>query len=168
LNLVRTTVTVGRHAQATLEALARGRGEAGVRLPAHEEDTNFVWLLRPDAQPVRFRPIEPTMDRHRHQRKYAEGELGEDRSFYFRGPDGRLNLRAQNLELFVQIADGVDDATWEYHLQQHDVSRWFRTVIKDEALAQEAADIEARDNLTPAESRAGIREAIERRYTTPA
>jgi hypothetical protein len=29
-----------------------------------------------------------------HVRKYAAGELGPDRSFYFRGPDGRLNLRA--------------------------------------------------------------------------
>ena len=168
LNLVRTTVIVGRHAQATADALARGRGEAARRLPAHEDDTNFAWLLRADSPPVRFRPIEPTMDRHRHQRKYAEGELGQDRSFYFRGPDGRLNLRAHNLGVFVQIADGVDDATWQYHLRQHYVSRWFRSVIKDEALAQEAAEIEAREDLSPADSRARIREAIERRYTTPA
>ena len=51
-------------------------------------------------------------------RKYAEGELPPDRSFYFRGPDGKLNLRAQNLALFLQIADGVDDETWLHHLGQ--------------------------------------------------
>jgi hypothetical protein len=106
-------------------------------------------------------------DRQRHQRKYAEGELGEDRSFYFRGPNASLNLRAQNLERFKQIGDGVDDTTWEYHLKRHDVSRWFREVIKDEDLAAEAVQIES-DDLTPDDSRARMRLAIERRYTAPA
>ena len=53
----------------------------------------------------------------RHTRKYAEGELGEDKSFYFRGPDNALNLRAQNLTIFLQMADGVDDQTWRHHLE---------------------------------------------------
>jgi hypothetical protein len=128
----------------------------------------MAWLLQVGSAPVPFRPAEPVAVRRRHQRKYAEGELGEDRSFYFRGPKGHLNLRAQNLEIFKQIADGVDDATWKFHLRQHDVSRWFREVIKDEQLASEAADVEARGELSPAESRARIRGAIERRYTTPA
>ena len=68
----------------------------------------------------------------------------------------------------MQLADGVDDETWRYHLQQHDVSRWFRTAIKDESLAAEAVDVEARDDLSPNDSRARIRAAIQRRYTTPA
>ena len=49
--------------------------------------------------------------RARHIRKYAEGALGEDKSFYFRGPANALNLRAQNLTIFMQMADGVDDET---------------------------------------------------------
>jgi len=53
----------------------------------------------------------------RHIRKYAEGELGTDKSFYFRGPDGSLNLRAQNLSIFLQMAEGVDDNTWTHHLR---------------------------------------------------
>src|SRR6266446_10126510 len=57
----------------------------------------------------------PHAQRLRHSRKYAEGELGEDKSFYFRGQEGSLNLRAQNLVLFLQIAEGVDDGTWLYH-----------------------------------------------------
>src|SRR5512147_922046 len=69
--------------------------------------------------------------RRRHIRKYAEGQLGEDKSFYFRGPDNRLNLRAQNLNMFVQIAEGVDDATWLHHLRAGDYSRWLRDAIKD-------------------------------------
>jgi hypothetical protein len=49
-----------------------------------------------------------------------------DKSFYFRGPAGNLNLRAQNLVLFNQMAEGVDDETWLYHLRRGDHSRWFR------------------------------------------
>ena len=51
-------------------------------------------------------------EHRRHSRKYAEGELPQDRSFYFRGPQGKLNLRAQNLMVFLQMAEGVDDETW--------------------------------------------------------
>ena len=47
-------------------------------------------------------PIQPRLERQRHIRQYAEGELGEDNSFYFRGPEGALNLRPQNLILFMQ------------------------------------------------------------------
>jgi hypothetical protein len=43
-----------------------------------------------------------------------------------------LNLRAQNLTLFLQLVDGIDDATWLHHLRRGDYSRWFRDVIRDE------------------------------------
>lgn len=167
LGLVDTLIVVGREPQTTVDVFASRRGDAAIRLPAHQEDSTLAWLVRVGAPPLRFRSFEPAADRRRHQRKYATGELGEDRSFYFRGPEGRLNLRAQNLELFMQLADGVDDETWCYHLRHHDVSRWFRTVIKDESLAAEAVDVEARDDLSPADSRARIRAAIQHRYTSP-
>ena len=80
-------------------------------------------------------------------RKYAEGDLGEDKSFYFRGPEGKLNLRAQNLLLFIQLAEGVDDDTWLHHLRQGDYARWFRDAIKDDALADEAARIEEQPSI---------------------
>jgi hypothetical protein len=167
LRLVDTLIIVGREPQTTLDAYARGHGDEPFRLAEHEEDTGLAWFVRMGAPPVRFRVAEPTSDRRRHRRKYAEGELGEDKSFYFRGPEGRLNLRAQNLDLFSQIADGVDDETWQYHLRRHDVSRWFERAIKDESLAAEASAIEAQPDLAPRESRAQIRAAIQRRYTTP-
>ena len=169
LAAVDTVILVGREAQATLDAFNRSRGETFARLPATADlDDKQLWLLRAGSPPIRFTGIEPTADRRRHQRKYAQGELGEDRSFYFRGPHGRLNLRAQNLDLFTQMADGVDDETWQHHLQTHDVSRWFRAAIKDDGLAEEAEAIEAKAGLSPADSRARIRAAIERRYTAPA
>ena len=167
LDLVDALIVVGRDPQATLDAFTRARREARVRLPDGGGDGS-AWLVRRGAAPEQFRPAEPVRDKLRHQHKYAEGELGEDSSFYFRGPDNRLNLRAQNLEIFVQMADGVDEATWQHHLRNRDVSRWFRAVIKDEALAAEAEAVEADANLSADDSRARIRGAIERRYTKPA
>ena len=45
------------------------------------------------------------------------------KSFYFRGPENALNLRAQNLMIFLQMAAGVDEATWLHHLHAGDYSR---------------------------------------------
>ena len=106
--------------------------------------------------------------RRRHRRKYAEGELPPDRSFYFQGSEKKLNLRAQNLILFLQLADGVDDATWEYHRREGDYSRWLRDSIKDTDLAAEVASIEAIAKIDPLEGRRQIRVAIEKDYTLPA
>lgn len=113
--------------------------------------------------------LPPSQQRQRHSRKYAEGELGEDKSFYFRGAAGALNLRAQNLSMFLQIAEGIDDATWLYHLRSGDYSRWFRDDIKDEDLADDdVAAVESDRTLSAADSRRRIKEAVDRRYTSPA
>jgi len=53
-------------------------------------------------------------------RKYAEGKLEDDRSLLFRGPDGKLNLRATNLVKFVQIGAGMDGESWEFNRKQGD------------------------------------------------
>ena len=109
----------------------------------------------------------PAEKAERHIRKYAEGALGEDKSFYFRGPMNALNLRAQNLTLFMQMADGVDDDTWVHHLQAHDYSRWIREAIKDDELADELEQIEGQPERDPKATRRSAREAIERKYTAP-
>jgi hydroxymethylpyrimidine pyrophosphatase-like HAD family hydrolase len=112
--------------------------------------------------------IQPRQDRQRHSRKYAEGELAQDNSFYFRGPEEALNLRAQNLAMFVQIAERVDDHTWLHHLRAGDYSKWLRDKIKDSELADEVAGIEGNEALSPTDSRRRIKDAIEHRYTSPA
>jgi hypothetical protein len=111
---------------------------------------------------------QPRQAHKRHTRKYAEGNLGEDKSFYFRGPKGALNLRAQNVMLFLQIGDGVDDETWLHHLRAGDYSAWFRTAIKDDELADEVAKIETDRQLNIEESRSRLQELVQRRYTLPA
>jgi hypothetical protein len=109
----------------------------------------------------------PKSERKRHSRKYAEGNLGPERSFFFRGREGKLHLKAQNLFMFLQLADGLDDDTWQFHREAGDYSRWFREFVKDPALAEEAAAIE-KDGSDAQQSRAAMRAAIERRYTIPA
>jgi hypothetical protein len=129
----------------------------------------LVWLRGSNEAPFKLRASASTGERRRHQRKYAEGQLGKDRSFYFRGPDGRLNLRAQNLILFMQMADGVDDYTWHYHLARGDFSRWMRDSIKDADLAGEVESVERDATKLPAsKSREEVRKAIETRYTLAA
>lgn len=134
------------------------------RLPVG--DVLYWRVGAPEAIVVRTAP--PTAERKRHSRKYSEGNLGRDRSFYFKGPDGKLNLKAHNLQLFLHLADGVDDATWTYHLERNDYSKWLRIEVKDPGLADEVEAIEEDDALPPADSRAAMRAAIEAKYTLPA
>ena len=101
----------------------------------------------------------------RHRRKYAEGTLSPEEMFYFRGPEAKLNLMAQNLAVFAQTAIGLDDETWQYHLRRHDYSKWFRDVIKDPELADEVVPIERKRSLSAQESRRAVLDAIMRRYT---
>ena len=110
----------------------------------------------------------PRAERQRHRRKYAEGELPPERSFYFRGPDGKLNLRAQNLIMFRQLAEGIDDETWLHHLRQGDYSRWMKTAIKDPFLAEIVQEVEDMPELSAHDSRLRVATAIQERYTLPA
>ncbi len=111
---------------------------------------------------------EPAQRHQRHIRKYARGSLGLDKSFHFRGPAGALNLRAQNLSVFLQLGEGVDDDTWLFHLQRGDYSRWFRDAIDDEELADEAARVEREHDKDAKSSRQAMRDLVNRRYTAPA
>ncbi|HUC10290.1 MAG TPA: HAD-IIB family hydrolase [Stellaceae bacterium] len=168
LDTVRLALTVGNDAGNALRSLCARVGDAAPRidrpLPRGEA---LLWERGSGAaRPVRI--IEPHAQRLRHRRKYAAGELGEDASFYFRGPEGNLNLRAQNLNLFLQIAEGVDNRTWLYHLRANDYSRWLRDAIKDDELAAEVGQIEGDDKLDARESRQRIRAAVTRRYSAPA
>jgi hydroxymethylpyrimidine pyrophosphatase-like HAD family hydrolase len=165
---VDAVLAIGQGPEETVGRFAEAAGLSPPKLgPVNLEDGESLFWEKGGAAPRRLRLVPSRTEHRRHTRKYAVGELPPDRSFYFRGPEGRLNLRAQNLVLFVQLAAGVDDETWLYHLQEGDYSRWFREVIKDEALAAEAERVE-RAGLSAAQSRARIKEAIEREYTLPA
>ena len=167
---VNTVMAMGTDAIQTLDTFA----SAVKSTPPIVETTNlepgelWLWLREKGSPPVRVQAYPCKMTGQRHHRKYAEGELPVDRSFFFHGPEGKLNLRAQNLIFFLQLADGVDDATWEHHLHQGDYARWFRESIKDDALATTAERIADLPNVSAQESRQLIRTAVEQDYTLPA
>src|SRR5262249_35214956 len=136
---------VGKNPAAALQSFAEEALDQGVVLPADDLEPGEA-LHFDRARPLalaRFRVQPPKAERRRHERKYASGELGEDKSFYFRGPARSLNLRANNLALFLQLAEGVDDATWAFHLASNDYSRWIRDSIKNDELATAVFSIEA-------------------------
>jgi len=166
---VDAVVGIGQLAESVIREVAKLQKHK-VELPGRAPPTGqgMLWLRDGHEPPFLFTPATPRAERRRHIRKYATGELDPDRSFFFRGPDKKLNLRAQNLDLFVQMADGVDDETWMHHLRAGDYSRWFRENIKDPDLARDAQTIEQEASLSPAESRQRIRAAIESRYTAAA
>lgn len=170
LSAVDTIIAIGESPDKTIRSISETLGQSSPSIPPIELKVGegVLWVRSANRKPVVFRSIPPVSERRRHQRKYAEGELGEDRSFYFQGPEGKLNLRAHNLELFIQMAGGLDDGTWNYHLRRGDYSRWFRDAIKDDELAREAESVEKQQDISARESRSLIEEAINKRYTAPA
>ena len=164
LECVDRVLAVGAEAGAALGVFARAHGseapESGEALARGEL---LTWAVG-DAQARRLRVIPGSTERRRHLRKYAEGKLGDDRAFFFRGAEGKLRLRATNLLMFLEMADGVDAATWEWHRTRGDYSTWIETSIKDKELA---AEIRAAEQDEGSDGRVRIREAIEQRYTLP-
>jgi len=168
LYLVSTVVGVGDGAAQMIANFCEATGRTCLDKPVGLLEPDQVQVLRRDGSMEVIAVTRPKERQKRHVRKYAEGELGEDKSFFFRGPEGELNLRAQNLSVFLQLAAGVDDNTWLHHLRAGEYSKWFREAIKDEDLGAEASVIEADESLSARDSRSRIKEIVERRYTAPA
>jgi len=165
LSGVDLVIAIGQDPGSTLKIFAEGVSQPVPNLDpvTLKPGEAIAWLRDSPEPPFLFRSTTPRAERRRHRRKYAEGELAPDLCFYFHGPEGKLNLKAQNLTVFLQLADGVDDETWMFHLKNGDLARWFHDVIKDPDLALEA-ELMARADVNAEESRKHIRSEIERRY----
>ena len=160
-------IAVGPAPHTTLASVATTLGTAApADIAESGPGTAVAWWPASGGTPIQFEVMRPETHLQRHRRKYALGELGEDKSFYFTGADGRLKLRAQNLMLFLQIGEGVDDETWAFHLRRGDYSRWIRSAIKDDELADEIQVLE-NSTLSVDESRKRVRAGISARYTAP-
>ncbi len=163
---VDTLLTVGDTAGDILQAFRDQIGDSGNGLPRlHLPHGEAALWHRLDGRLSLFRVRKPESEHRRHRRKYAEGQLEPELQFHFRGPHDRLNLRAQNLAQFVELAEGVDDDTWLFHLKRGHYSHWFRTVIKDRTLAERASAIEGEAHPSADRTRAEIKAAIAERYT---
>jgi hypothetical protein len=150
----------GRFASVVGERAPKWRGADPVR----GEIT--VWKLRSEEPLQKLRVIPGRTERLRHLRKYAEGDLG-GKSFYFRGPNDRFNLRAQNLVMFCHIGEGIDEDTWLHHLRTGEYAAWFRDAIKDASLAAVAEELAENPDVDASESFHHLRVAIEERYILP-
>ncbi len=170
LHTVDVVVALGDDPKGTITGFCEVLGLPVPQVPYTTLDPGeaVFWDRRSTELPCTLRIAPCEADRRRHRRKYAEGELPEDRSFFFRGPDNLLNLRAHNLILFMQLAEGVDEKTWLHHLRRGDYSTWMSEGIKDSHLADAVRRIEQRPSVSAERSRQMIRSAIEERYTVPA
>jgi hypothetical protein len=120
---------------AALQAL--GAAPAAVMLgrePLQRGEAALAWLEGTRSSATRFQVARRRVEHRRHVRKYTEGELPPERSFFFRGPDAALNLRAANLVRFCELAEGVEER-------------------RDGALAQARRSVDRR----PADARRGER-----------
>ncbi len=159
-------LVVGDEPGNAVQAFYRSRDLPSPRIPDSLALGEVLVLDAAGGDPTRMKVIPGETPRLRHRRKYAQGALGEDKSFRFRGADGHLNLRAQNLVMFMQMGGGVDAETWQWHRERCDYSRWMAEAIKDQELAKEVSDIEQSDRSTE-DARTELHAAIERRYTLP-
>ena len=172
LSAVNGIIAIGPDPARVIRQFKAGAGkdlpQTALPEPPYESGDAVVWLFSDSAQPVKVQVEPAKAELRRHRRKYASGELGEDKSFFFRGPQGKLNLRAQNMNMFAQLAEGVDEETWDFHLRRADYSRWLRDSVKDQNIADEVGKIERNRELPAAASRAQILDAIRKHYTAPA
>lgn len=167
---VTTLIAVGKQPVAAFKEFSEicKRAPPGIDEVQLAPGEAILWPVAARGTPRLLKIAPSHTERRRHTRKYAEGELPPERSFYFRGPQNKLKLRAHNLILFLQMADGVDAETWTYHLKRGDYSDWVRHAIKDDELADQIHAFEQNEALSADESLRSIRAAIEQRYTLPA
>jgi hydroxymethylpyrimidine pyrophosphatase-like HAD family hydrolase len=107
------------------------------------QDEAIAWCRAAPRPPIVFRIAQSEAKAHAPAARPQLADLPPERSFYFRGPQRKQNLRAQNLPLFVQIGRGVDDETWLFHLREGDYSRWLESVVGETKLTSQIAAIEA-------------------------
>ncbi|BCG88328.1 phosphoglycolate phosphatase [Mesorhizobium sp. 113-3-9] len=169
LRLVTAVTALGPKAKDVFKAFCHETGmEPPKEIPTPKGSRVLFWRPQSGKKLKTVKVTEPRQSLKRHSRKYAEGQLDEAGSFYFHGPDNAMNLRAHNLMIFAQIAEGIDDRTWEFHLRSGDYSEWFRHQIRDKDLARETAEAEKDKKLSAEKSRKRVLDAVRRRYTAPA
>jgi hypothetical protein len=132
--------------------------------PSDDQEHRALAWWRGVSAPAWFKRPPPKSEHLRHRHGYLEGDMDEEHRFYFRGPNNELNLPAQNLRMFMQLGDGVDNETWLHHLRAGDYEQWFREIIKDEGLAERAEKLSNNGKVSADESRKQIFEYIRQAY----
>jgi len=168
LQSIEQCLILGQQPREMLECFAASIGAPTIFDVGEPLQSGEAFYWRKGGALERIKVAAPYTERLRHLKKYAEGDVGLEKSFYFKGPEGKLNLRVQNLILFVQIAEGLDDQTWLFHLRNAEYSKWFGEAIKDDELATDTAAIEEDRSLSAAESKEKIFDLVRQKYTASA
>lgn len=130
-------------------------------------DQALLWS-RSSPREVRILQIEgPVQVHERHRGKYALGDVGEARGFYFSWSGDGVDHRAHNLAKFIQESRIIPSEVWTRHLRAGDFAAWFLHVIRDEELARRTEEIAGDEQLSGAQSRDLIETAIRDRYAIP-
>lgn len=164
LSHIGTIITIGENPRYPIEQFCAIRQCA---LPAHipslSQGQACVWDIENGKQPFVIQVNMPEKLLQRHKKKYAVGDMGYN-SFVFTGPENKLQLRANNLMMFVHLAEGIDDQTWLYHLNRGDYQRWMGDCIHDDDLAAKAKEAQKKSPDT-ATSKKIIFDCIHEKYT---
>jgi hypothetical protein len=161
LETAQTVVAVGDDADRLLDDVARARETPLPPADPVRGDARAWWV--PEGRVTAFVPTRPRHGRRRHAAKMVAGDVGESARLVVTGPDGALALDVRNLSEMVRIAAGVDEATWAYHCDRRDWSRWVETVLGDAELAGEIRELESHGG-DPGTGRKALREAVVRHY----
>ena len=115
----------------------------------------------------RFR-VGPRLTEHvRHQSKYLDMPVSEDRGFVFWTPSGP-GPRARTLKEFAAVLTTLPNDAIAGHLRRHDFSQWIRGVFRDGPLAKHVHNLEKRIATdTPYDVVESLIQAIRARYETP-
>jgi hypothetical protein len=165
LNKTTMLISMGEDAPKAMQDFSRFRSielTQNVVTPL-EIGQAWVWDVQAGNGPVLIKTGTPVHLQQRHKRKYATGDMDYN-SFYFRGPEGKLSLKAYNLMIFTQIASGLDDETWLFHLKRKDYSNWLRNSVHDDELADLVNVVEG-DVKHYHDSRQAVVKLINERYT---
>jgi hydroxymethylpyrimidine pyrophosphatase-like HAD family hydrolase len=165
LSAVDLFVAISNEPAKFLKQYCESLGEKTPKLepsPDAQAHRAIAWWRR-KGLPFWLRRLPPRGEHQRHMQQYFDGEMDPADRFYFRGPKGALNLAAGNLRTFMQLAEGVDEATWRYHLKHGDYARWFRDKIQDQELAAIAEQLQHQD-VAPNDSRNQVLEMIRKAY----
>lgn len=164
LNRVGMVITIGDNAVYPIEQFCSVKKiEPPKKIPVLQKGEACIYDLEvKQTKPFVITMNEPEHLQQRHKRKYATGDM-EDNSFIFTGKAGKMKLKANNLVLFAHIAEGIDDATWKYHLQNGDFTKWFTNAVHDDELA--TISEEAEKDKSAEQSKKKIIAYINQKYT---
>jgi hypothetical protein len=159
-------VAIGGEPEQDLEQYCELLGEPApvVSEPADRQQHRALAWWRASDGPFWFKRLAAREEHQRHRHGYLEGDMDPEHRFYFRGPQGELNLAAQNLRIFMQLGEGVDDETWLHHLRNGHYADWFRTMIKDEDLADATDRIAQNDGKSAESTRDELFSLIRKKY----